>query len=549
MDREFDAIVVGAGAAGLVAALRAASGGARVALIERDASTPCNLAISGGLVAAAGTRWQAEAGVADDPARFAADLRAKAGEGIIDPVLLDTVTRRAAEALHFLADTVGLPLHLHTASAWPGQSAPRLHATPAESGAELCALLREAARAHPRIAWRDGTEVVGLVVDSDGAAVRGVEVSAAGRRSTLAAPHVVLACGGFGGAPAMLARFIPEAVGALHIGSPLSDGRAILWAEALGAALDCMDAYQGQPHVCLGGKARLGAALPALGAILVNRAGERFAREDMGPSELTAHILAQPGGMAVEIWHEAAHRAKNSAMRFPERLPPVRGHQDQPPAAGFLQHGMVEVGAYGIPEHVRDGVACNINRRFRFVFFAQIGGGPGSRRKMKVGNDAGQLPVHFLRIRGQFVPGAQARFHMSHPNLLQKRGIARQERRDRVAVNKDEIRSRFPQHRFQPLDHANRNVRQRLPVPHDVEVVIRNNPEHVQHLVEHLAMLGSHADERFELIRMLFQFQHQRRHFDGFRADPKNGHHFQFAQVRCPPFLPSIFQKIGRAVV
>ncbi|MBX6372785.1 MAG: FAD-binding protein [Acetobacteraceae bacterium] len=309
MDREFDAIVVGAGAAGLVAALRAASGGARVALIERDASTPCNLAISGGLVAAAGTRWQAEAGVADDPARFAADLRAKAGEGIIDPVLLDTVTRRAAEALHFLADTVGLPLHLHTASAWPGQSAPRLHATPAESGAELCALLREAARAHPRIAWRDGTEVVGLVVDSDGAAVRGVEVSAAGRRSTLAAPHVVLACGGFGGAPAMLARFIPEAVGALHIGSPLSDGRAILWAEALGAALDCMDAYQGQPHVCLGGKARLGAALPALGAILVNRAGERFAREDMGPSELTAHILAQPGGMAVEIWHEAAHRA------------------------------------------------------------------------------------------------------------------------------------------------------------------------------------------------------------------------------------------------
>lgn len=41
---------------------------------------------------------------------------------------------------------------------------------------------------------------------------------------------------------------------------------------------------------------------------MVNAEGRRFAAEDMGPSELTAHVLAQPGG-AVEIWGAPAQEA------------------------------------------------------------------------------------------------------------------------------------------------------------------------------------------------------------------------------------------------
>jgi fumarate reductase flavoprotein subunit len=70
-----------------------------------------------------------------------------------------------------------------------------------------------------------------------------------------------------------------------------------------------MDSFQGQPHVCPGGAARLGGALPALGAILVNRRGQRFADETMGPSELAPRIWAEPGGTAIEIWDEAAQQA------------------------------------------------------------------------------------------------------------------------------------------------------------------------------------------------------------------------------------------------
>jgi fumarate reductase flavoprotein subunit len=291
----------------MLAALRAEAGGARVALLERDAAASSNLALSGGLFSAAGSRWQQAAGLEDNPARFAADIKKKTGDGV-SPVLLRSVTEGARKAAHFLADSAGLPIHLSRTAHFPGHSAPRLHATPAESGTELCALLRGAVRRRPRIAWMDGADATGLL--TDGRQVIGVEVSADGTRRRLAACWVLLANGGFGAGADLRARHMPGAAAALHIGSAASDGRGIVWMQQLGAALCCMDSYQGQPHLCREGQGaeRLGAALPALGAVMVNASGCRFAAEDMGPSELTAHVLAQPGG-AVEIWDAAAQEA------------------------------------------------------------------------------------------------------------------------------------------------------------------------------------------------------------------------------------------------
>lgn len=64
---EFDGVVVGAGAAGLIAALRAATLGAHIALIEAEDGSTSNLAVSGGLFPGAGTRFQAPFGIADSP--------------------------------------------------------------------------------------------------------------------------------------------------------------------------------------------------------------------------------------------------------------------------------------------------------------------------------------------------------------------------------------------------------------------------------------------------------------------------------------------------
>ena len=40
---------------------------------------------------------------------------------------------------------------------------------------------------------------------------------------------------------------------------------------------------------------------------MINLRGERFVREDVGPSELASDILAQPGGTAFEVYDQSIH--------------------------------------------------------------------------------------------------------------------------------------------------------------------------------------------------------------------------------------------------
>jgi fumarate reductase flavoprotein subunit len=147
---EFDAsvpvAVIGAGAAGLVAALAAREAGADVLVLERDLVPRGSTSLSAGLVPAGGTRIQREAGIEDSPAAFAADIMAKAG-GEPDPNLVRVVTESAAPTIDWLANRYGLPFSVITDFRYPGHSAPRMHGLPTRSGEELMDALRTAARA------------------------------------------------------------------------------------------------------------------------------------------------------------------------------------------------------------------------------------------------------------------------------------------------------------------------------------------------------------------------------------------------------------------
>ena len=65
MSRDYDVIVVGAGAAGLSAAIAAADAGARVLIVEADRQIGGSSRLSGGHFYAAGTSVQAAAGLTD----------------------------------------------------------------------------------------------------------------------------------------------------------------------------------------------------------------------------------------------------------------------------------------------------------------------------------------------------------------------------------------------------------------------------------------------------------------------------------------------------
>ena len=74
-------VIVGAGAAGMAAALRASQLESEVLLLEKSVRRGCNSELSGGLLQAAGTRFQAELGIAEGPEDMMADILRKNGGG------------------------------------------------------------------------------------------------------------------------------------------------------------------------------------------------------------------------------------------------------------------------------------------------------------------------------------------------------------------------------------------------------------------------------------------------------------------------------------
>ena len=126
-------LIVGAGAAGLCAALAAKEAGVDPVLIERDAVPAGSTALSAGLIPAAGTRFQRAKGIADDPQLFAADIQRKA-HGEADAAVVEAVAKGSGPLIEWLADRYGLPFDVVDNFNYPGHSAMRMHGLPTRTG-------------------------------------------------------------------------------------------------------------------------------------------------------------------------------------------------------------------------------------------------------------------------------------------------------------------------------------------------------------------------------------------------------------------------------
>jgi fumarate reductase flavoprotein subunit len=342
-----DLLVAGAGAAGMFAALVAAHRGTSVIVLERDLGGPSNLLVSGGLFPGAGTRLQAQASIADSAELFAADARNKAG-GVVDEPVLRAIAAQSAASVHFLEDIAQIPVKLLTGITAPGHSVPRLHATPGESGRDLHALLRKAVLAQASIELVADAEVSDLITEaatpqSQNRRVVGARARVAGQARDFRAHAVLLATGGFAANRALLAEYIPDMRDALHIGAGANDGCAVSLGRALGADVAFMQGYQGQGHVNPPqGKTRLGMTLPPKGAFMVNREARRFVAEDIGPSELAAFVLAQPGGVALEVFDQRIHDFAISQGPYREAVEAGHVKQADNPAALARLFGLPE---------------------------------------------------------------------------------------------------------------------------------------------------------------------------------------------------------------
>src|SRR5471030_3139876 len=145
-DTQVPLLIVGAGAAGLCAALAAKEAGTEPLVIERDAVPAGSTALSAGLIPAAGTRFQRAKGIADSLQLFAGDIQRKA-KGEADQSVVDAVAQGAGPLVEWLTDHYGLPFDAIDNFNYPGHSAMRMHGLPSRTGLELINRLRSAAEA------------------------------------------------------------------------------------------------------------------------------------------------------------------------------------------------------------------------------------------------------------------------------------------------------------------------------------------------------------------------------------------------------------------
>lgn len=314
IDAEADVVVIGAGACGLVAALRARAAGAEVMVLERDGSPSGSTSMSSGFVPAPATRFQRAIGVEDDtPERFEADIMSKSkGESVA------SLTRLATEvigpALEWLADMHGLEWIVLDDFLYPGHSRHRMHAVPEKTGAALEARLLAAVEA-AEIPVVTEAHVTTLFAE-DGDRITAVEITRPdGATEVLGCKALVLACNGFGGNAALVRERIPEIADGLYYGHQGNTGDALVWGESLGARVDHLSGYQGHgslahPHGIL-----ISWALMMEGGIQVNVDGVRFSNEHGGYSEQAVNVLAQPGGIAWNIYDARLH---TFAQGFPD---------------------------------------------------------------------------------------------------------------------------------------------------------------------------------------------------------------------------------------
>ena len=293
-------LIIGGGAAGLVAALAAAECGVEPVLLECDALPRGSTALSAGLIPAAGTRWQKALGIADDPAGFAADIQKKAG-GAADPVALAAIAEAAAPTLEWLADRHGLDFSLVHDFDYPGHGRRRMHGLPSRAGAELMDRLLAAAE-RAGVTLLTGTTVTQLHADGGDSVHAATFARPAGSTELVGCEALVLACSGYGGDPALVARHIPELADAVYFGHAGNRGDALRWGEALGAATRHLGGHQGHGSVAHPAGILVTWAVIMEGGFQVNRAGRRFWNEASGYSEAAAAVLGQPDGIAWNIF-------------------------------------------------------------------------------------------------------------------------------------------------------------------------------------------------------------------------------------------------------
>jgi fumarate reductase flavoprotein subunit len=307
-DLDFDftvpVVIAGGGACGAVAALAARDAGAEVLMLEQDLVPRGTTSMSQGLICAAGTKAQADAGVEDSPDIFFDDIIAKT-KGQTDHALARLIADQAGPCIDWLTERHDLPYQLDVRfrPAY-GHTRLRVHGWLGHGGGDLL----QALNARIETAGADvvlGAKVAELIADDSGR-VLGVEIERPdGSLERIGCQALILAMGGFAANPEMVAGHMPEAASAWYNGHEGASGDAMTLGQRLGAAVADMGSYQGYGMLTDPQGISVPPGVIVEGGLMVNLQGRRFVNEAEDIAGVVHPVLAQPGGGAWVVFDAA----------------------------------------------------------------------------------------------------------------------------------------------------------------------------------------------------------------------------------------------------
>ena len=316
-----DVVIVGAGGAGLTAAVRATQAGAKVLVLEKMPFVGGNSLKASGGMNCADTKFQAALDITDSGVPEFIEDTMNGGHGINDLALVTTMAENSAEAVEWL-ESIGAPLPKVAATG--GTVHKYLHSPEDGSpvGAYLIARLSEEAERNDIdiLLNTTATEII-----MEGGAAVGVKANDAEHDYTINARAVVLATGGFGANFEMMCAFNPSLANAVTTNHPGATGDGILMAEAVGAATVDMEQIQLHPTVYQATSMLVSEKMRSLGAILVNQDGVRFTNDLATRDAVSNAELQQPGGYAWIIFDQNLVDNNKSAAQYIEQGMAVTG--------------------------------------------------------------------------------------------------------------------------------------------------------------------------------------------------------------------------------
>lgn len=290
-DAELDVVVAGAGGCGLVAALAAAEKGVEVGIFEKTEFVLGNTAASAGMIPAANTRFQKEAGIFETAEEMAEDILKK-NRYESDPELTLALCKESGPLVEWMNDSLNIELSLVKEFKYPGQRNNRMHAPPSRSGLELMKKLKNAVTSRDNIYLVLKSEVTDLIVNENNEVI-GVEVTSDEGKQRIKAKKVILATNGFGGNKELVKKYIPEIADALYFGYEANTGDAIRMGEKVNAQLASLTGYQGHSAVSESHGLLVTWGTIMMGGFMVNVNGKRFGNEPQGYSEFAVEVLKQ----------------------------------------------------------------------------------------------------------------------------------------------------------------------------------------------------------------------------------------------------------------